>query len=168
MLLPFAISDDPLDPAGLLALAQARHAEQAGHDDREGPGAVVLFVGVVRGRHQGQTVQALTYEAYAPLAVAAFERIEREAADRLPGVVLCLHHRVGTLGVGETSIVIASASAHRAEAYAASRFAIERVKQIAPVWKREHVVGGASWVEGASVDPEDPAALQEAWGRACP
>lgn len=168
MLSPFAISVDPLDSAGLLALAQQRHAEAARCDDVEGPGAVVLFVGVVRGRHQGQDVRALTYEAYEPLAVASFERIAREAAARVPGVVLCLHHRIGTLQVGEPSIVIAAAAAHRAEAYAASRFAIERVKQISPVWKREHLVDGTSWVEGATVHPDDEAPLEEAWRRACP
>lgn len=168
VLAPFAISADSLDLAGVLALAQQRHAEQARHDDVEGPGAVVLFVGTVRGRHQGQDVRALTYEAYEPLAVASFERIAREAADRVPGVVLCLHHRVGTLDVGEPSIVIAAVSAHRAEAYKASRFAIERVKQISPVWKREHLVGGASWVEGATVHPDEPGPLEDAWRRACP
>jgi molybdopterin synthase catalytic subunit len=167
MLAPFAISENPLDLAGLLTLAQRLHAEQARESDVEGPGAVVLFVGAVRGRHQGQEVSALTYEAYEPLAVASFERIAREAADRLPGVVLCLHHRVGTLQVGEPSIVIAAAAAHRAEAYAASRFAIERVKQISPVWKREHLVDGASWVEGATVDPEESEPLERAWRRAC-
>ena len=168
MLLPFAISADPLDLAGVLALAQQQHAQQARRDDVEGPGAVVLFVGAVRGRHQGQEVRALTYEAYEPLAVGSFERISREAAARVPGVVLCIHHRIGTLEVGEPSIVIAAVAAHRAEAYAASRFAIERVKQISPVWKREHLVDGVSWVEGATVDPDDPAPLEEAWRRACP
>lgn len=167
MLSPFAISADPLDLAGVLTLAQRRHAEQAREDDVEGPGAVVLFVGAVRGRHQGQEVSRLTYEAYEPLALASFERIAREATARVPGVVLCVHHRIGTLDVGEPSIVIAAVAAHRAEAYAASRFAIERVKQISPVWKREHLVDGASWVEGATVDPDDPSPLEEAWRRAC-
>jgi molybdopterin synthase catalytic subunit len=167
-LIPFAISADPLDLAGVLALAQQRHTAQASHDDVEGPGAVVLFVGAVRGRHQGEAVRALTYEAYEPLAIASFARIAEEAAARVPGVVLCLHHRVGTLEVGEPSIVIAAVSAHRAEAYSASRFAIERVKQISPVWKREHLVAGETWVEGATVDPDDPVALAEAWRRACP
>lgn len=167
-MLPFAITADPLDVAGLLTLAQERHAAQARAASAEGPGAVIAFVGTVRGQHEGQDVRALTYEAYAPLAVASFARIEQEAADRLPGVGLCIHHRVGTLGVGVASIVIVAVAAHRAEAYAASRFAIERVKQISPVWKREHLVDGASWVEGATVDPDDPAPLAEAWRRACP
>ena len=168
MLLSFAVTADPLDISGLLRLAQDRHAAAAETGGAEGPGAVVLFVGAVRGQHQGQQVRALTYEAYAPLAVASFERIAQEAAARLPGIVLCLHHRTGTLPVGEASIVIVAVAAHRADAYAASRFAIERVKQISPVWKREHLVDGASWVEGATVDPDDPEPLTEAWRRACP
>ena len=168
MLLPFAITEEPLDVGGLLGLAQSRHAEKAAASGHEGPGAVIAFVGTVRGTHLGQDVRALTYEAYAPLAVASFERIEHEAAQRFPGVVLAIHHRVGTLDVGVPSIVIVAVAAHRAEAYAASRFAIERVKQISPVWKREHLMDGASWVEGATVDPEDPAPLADAWRRACP
>ena len=151
-----------------MTLAQQAHARQGERNDVEGPGAVILFVGAVRGRHQGQEVEALTYEAYEPLAVASFERIAREAADRIPGVILAIHHRVGTLEVGAPSIVIAAVAAHRAEAYAASRFAIERVKQISPVWKRELLVNGGSWVEGATVDPDDPTPLADAWGRACP
>ncbi len=168
MLAPFAITADPLDTIGVMALAQAAHVQQGVRGDVEGPGAVMLFVGVVRGRHQGQDVRGLTYEAYEPLAVASFERIAREAAERIAGVVLAIHHRVGTLDVGEPSIVIAAVAAHRAEAYAASRFAIERVKQISPIWKRELLVDGASWVEGATVDPDDAAPLAEAWRRACP
>ncbi len=168
MLALFDISTDPLDVAGVMVHAQDAHARQAARDGAEGPGAVLLFVGTVRGQHQGQAVRGLTYEAYAPLAVTAFERIAREAADRLPGVVLAIHHRVGDLSVGEPSIVIVAVAAHRAEAYAASRFAIERVKQIAPVWKREHLVDGASWVEGATVHPDEPEPLAEAWRRACP
>ena len=168
MLALFAITSDPLDVAGVMALAQEAHARQAAREGIEGPGAVLLFVGTVRGQHKGQAVLGLTYEAYAPLAVTTFERIAQEAADRLPGVVLAIHHRVGSLGVGEPSIVIAAAAAHRAEAYAASRFAIERVKQVAPVWKREVLADGAAWVEGATVDPDDALALEEAWSRACP
>ncbi len=163
----FAITADPLDAAGISAFAQARHATRAEDIDAEGPGAIVVFVGTVRGRHQGRRVTALTYEAYTPLAIASFERIAREAEDRVPGIALCLHHRIGTLAVGEASIVIATAAAHRADAYGASRFAIERVKQIAPIWKREHFEDGASWVDGAVVDPDDPGPLADAWTRAC-
>ena len=168
MLAHFAITEDPLDIAGVMARAQAAHARTGERDDVEGPGAVILFVGVVRGRHQGQDVRGLTYEAYEPLAVASFERIAREAAERVPDVVLAIHHHIGTLAVGEPSIAIVAVAAHRAEAYAASRFAIERVKQISPIWKRELLVDGASWVEGATVDPDDAAPLADAWSRAWP
>ncbi|MBA2356170.1 MAG: molybdenum cofactor biosynthesis protein MoaE [Acidobacteria bacterium] len=164
----FAITAEPLDVAALLATAQQLHDLLARDRNIEGPGAVILFVGVVRGRHQGQEVRALTYEAYTPLAVASFERIAAEAGVRVADAVLCIHHRIGTLEVGEPSVVIAAVAAHRGEAYAVSRFAIERIKQITPVWKREVLVDGASWVEGATVDPDAPEPLADAWSRTCP
>jgi molybdopterin synthase catalytic subunit len=82
-------------------------------------------------------------------------------------VVLAIHHRTGRLEIGEASVMIATASAHRAEAYAASRYAIERVKQIAPIWKREYFEGGDVWIEGAVADADDEAARQIAFERAC-
>jgi len=163
----FAITAEPLDVAALLSTAQQLHLLQARDRDSEGPGAVILFVGVVRGRHQGQDVQALTYEAYTPLAVASFERIAAEAGARIADSVLCIHHRIGTLDVGEPSVAIAAVAAHRGDAYAVSRFAIERIKQITPVWKREVLADGASWLEGATVDPEAPEPLADAWSRTC-
>ena len=78
-----------------------------------------------------------------------------------------VHHRLGRLGIGEASIVIAAASAHRAHAFAACRYVIERVKQIAPVWKHEFFEDGDAWVEGATADPDDPAARRAALERAC-
>ncbi len=78
-----------------------------------------------------------------------------------------MHHRTGRLELGEASVAIAAASAHRAEAFAACRYAIERIKQIAPIWKREHFEGGEVWVEGATADPDDEAAREEAVRRAC-
>ena len=81
--------------------------------------------------------------------------------------MLGLHHRVGTLGIGEASVIIAAASPHRAEAFAACRYAIERIKQIAPIWKREYFEGGDCWIEGAVADPDDAAARGEARRRAC-
>ena len=84
-----------------------------------------------------------------------------------PGVVMGLHHRVGRLDVGEASIVIAAASAHRAPSFEVCRYAIERVKQIAPIWKHEHFSGGEVWIEGATADPDDLSARDEARRRAC-
>jgi molybdopterin synthase catalytic subunit len=78
-----------------------------------------------------------------------------------------MHHRIGRIEIGEASVVIAAASAHRADAFAACRYAIERIKQIAPVWKHEHFEGGETWIEGAVADPEDAAARSTAFARAC-
>ena len=90
----------------------------------------------------------LDYEAYAPLALKAFEQIAAEAAEQWPGARLAIHHRIGRVAIGEASVVIAAASPHRADAFAACRYAIERVKQIAPIWKHEHFEGGDVWIEG--------------------
>ena len=132
-----------------------------------GEGAVVTFLGLVRNLNAGRSVRYLEYEAYEPLALKAFERIAAEIAERWPGVRLALHHRIGRLDVGEASIAILTRSAHRRDAYAASRYAIERVKQIAPIWKREFFAGGDVWIEGATADPDDVGARTEAERIAC-
>jgi molybdopterin synthase catalytic subunit len=152
----FAIVTEPLAPSGLEELVA----------DGES-GAVATFVGRVRRKNAGRDVLWLEYEAYAPLAIASFERIAREATERWPGARLAIVHRVGRLLIGETSIVIAAGSPHRHEAFAACRYAIERVKQISPIWKHEHFEGGAVWVEGATADPDDKAAQETAVARAC-
>ncbi len=132
----------------------------------DGNGAVVTFVGLVRGMNLGRRVLWLDYEAYEPLALKAFVTIADEAAGRWPAVRLAIQHRTGRVDIGEPSVVIAAASPHRAEAFAASRFAIERIKQIAPIWKHEHFEGGEVWVEGATADPRDAAARDAAFERA--
>jgi molybdopterin synthase catalytic subunit len=130
-------------------------------------GAVASFAGLVRGRNLDRDVLFLEYEAYEPLALKAFSRIEEEVHQAWPSAIVGVHHRVGRLEVGDASIVIAAASAHRADAFAASRYVIERVKQIAPIWKREHFAGGQVWIEGATADPDDRSARDEARRRAC-
>ncbi|MEO6213092.1 MAG: molybdenum cofactor biosynthesis protein MoaE [Vicinamibacterales bacterium] len=132
-----------------------------------GCGAIATFIGTVRNHNSGRAVQWLDYEAYAPLAVRSFERIAGEAGERWPGVRLAIHHRTGRVEVGEASVVIAAAAAHRADAFGAARYAIERIKQITPIWKHEHFDGGVTWVEGATADPDDPAARRAAMERAC-
>jgi molybdopterin synthase catalytic subunit len=130
-------------------------------------GAIASFVGVVRGRNLGRTVTFLEYEAYEALALKVFARIEQEAREAWPSATLAFHHRIGRLDVGEASIAIVAVSAHRADAFAACRYVIERVKQIAPIWKHEHFNGGETWVEGALADPDDEAARELARRRAC-
>jgi molybdopterin synthase catalytic subunit len=155
---PFAIVAGPLS-------LDALHAAVA--ERVETPGAIVHFLGVVRGRNLDRDVRFLEYEAYEPLAVKAFARIDQEARELWAGARLGIHHRVGRVAVGDASIVIVAASSHRTEAYAASRYAIERVKQIAPIWKHEHFTGGEVWIEGASAHPDDEGARAEARRRAC-
>jgi len=133
----------------------------------DGDGAVVTFAGLVRDHNQGRRVRFLEYEAYEPLAVRALERIVVEARDAWPSARLGLHHRIGRLEIGEASIIIVAASAHRGDAFAACRYAIERVKQIVPIWKHEHFDGGEVWLEGATADPDDEAARQAAHRIAC-
>jgi molybdopterin synthase catalytic subunit len=132
-----------------------------------GDGAVATFLGIVRNHNAGRRVRYLEYEAYEPLAVKVLQRIAEEARDRWPGVGLALHHRIGRLEIGEASVAIAAASAHRADAFAACRYGIERVKQIAPIWKHEFFEGGDVWIEGATADPDDRRAREEAERVAC-
>jgi molybdopterin synthase catalytic subunit len=152
----FHVTSDPLDAAAIAARVAA-----------PGCGAVATFVGLVRDHNACRRVLWLDYEAYGPLAEKTFERIATEAAGRWSSVRLAIHHRTGRLAVGEASVVIAAASPHRADAFAACRYAIERVKQIAPVWKHEHFEDGDVWIEGATADPADEAARSIAFGRAC-
>jgi molybdopterin synthase catalytic subunit len=130
-------------------------------------GAVTSFLGLVRAENLGRVVTYLDYEAYEPLAVKAFARIADEIAELWPGASIGVHHRVGRIDIGQASIAIVAVSAHRADAFAACRYVIERVKQIAPIWKHEHFEGGDVWIEGATADPGDVAARQAALERAC-
>ena len=157
-----AIGSARLDLDALIAAVTAQRREPGLSD-----GAVVAFLGLVRNHNAGRRVQYLEYEAYEPLALKTFERIRHEADGRWPGVRLGLHHRIGRLEIGEASVAIVTASAHRAAAYAANRYAIERVKQIAPIWKREFFDGGDVWIEGATADPDDARARAEAERVAC-
>jgi molybdopterin synthase catalytic subunit len=153
-----AVTRDPLD---LQALTQT-----IAHDGT-GDGAIATFTGLVRNHNQGRTVRFLEYEAYEPLAVRALGRIVAEARERWADARLALHHRIGRIEIGEASIVIVAMSPHRAHAFAACRYAIERVKQIVPIWKHEHFEGGEVWLEGATADPDDEQAKLTAYRIAC-
>ena len=157
-----AIVREPLSIEGLARLVEA-DARGRG----EGCGAVCTFLGVVRATHEGRRVRYLEYEAFAPLALNVFARIEREVVDVWPGALVAIHHRIGRLEIGEASVTIAAAAAHRAEAFHVCRYAIERVKQIAPVWKHEFFEDGEAWVDGAIADPDDEAARRRALTHAC-
>jgi len=158
----FAVTRGPLELGRLVELVSLRPDEGA-----TTPGAVATFLGLVRDRNLGRRVHHLEYEAHEALARRAFQRIDEEARGHWPGVVLAIHHRVGRLEIGDASVAIAAGSTHRAEAFAACRYAIERVKQIAPIWKHEVFDGGDVWIEGATADPDDEAARREALERSC-
>ena len=150
------------DAINLQELVQAVSAEDTGSY-----GAIVTFVGTVRGENNGRRVTRLEYEAYEPLALRAFAIISDEVMERWPTTRVGFHHRTGSLAIGETSVAIAAASPHRAEAFSASRYVIERLKQVAPVWKHEFFDGGEAWIEGATADPHDASAREEAYRRSC-
>ncbi len=113
-----------------------------------GAGAIITFSGVVRDHARGKSVDHLEYEAYPEMAEASMRVIISEIKERWPEARVAMAHRVGRLKIGEASLVIAVSSPHRPEAYAASRYAIERVKAILPVWKKEFAEDGDQWVEG--------------------
>jgi molybdopterin synthase catalytic subunit len=157
-----SVTKDPLSVETLTTAVEASVRTRG-----EGCGAVASFVGLVRATHAGRAVRYLEYEAYDALAITVFRQIQDEAAGRWPGAALGVAHRVGRLAIGEASIVIVAATAHRAEAFQVCRYAIERVKQIAPVWKHEFFEDGEAWVEGAVADPTDEAARAHALAIAC-
>ena len=130
--------------------------------DIAGIGAVVTFLGLVRDHNQGRCVLHLEYDAYEPLALRGLDRIVAEAGERWPSVRLAMHHRIGRMEIGDASVAIAAASPHRAEAFAACRYAIERIKQIVPIWKHEYFDGGDVWIEGATADLDDQLAREHA------
>ncbi len=114
---------------------------------RPDAGAVLTFVGVTRNHFEGRAVLGLEYEAYAELAVPVMRDIAEEAQKRWPGARLAMVHRTGTVAIGEASVVISVSAPHRGDCYAASRFAIDALKQRVPVWKKEHYADGSMWKE---------------------
>ena len=113
-----------------------------------GKGAVVVFVGNVRSSFGGRPVERITYSAYPAMAERRLDRIVRELEAAEPGTRVEVVHGLGTLEVGDASVVIATASAHRRQAYDANRLALERLKAEVPIWKREHYADGKSrWRE---------------------
>jgi molybdopterin synthase catalytic subunit len=132
-----AIVDHVLDAAALLA-------EVASVDS----GVSLLFVGTVRRVNDGREVQGIDYSAYGPMAERELASVVAEAAARFGTGHIVVEHRVGTLGLGEASIVIAVSHARRAAAMDAQRYVIEEVKRRVPIWKREHYADGTrEWVD---------------------
>src|SRR5262249_34042860 len=121
-------------------------AEVAKRVEDPGCGAVVTFVGTVRQTNEGRHVDHLEYEAYPGMAEAKMAEIADEIQARWGLDRVAMAHRIGRCDVGEPSIVIAIASPHRREAFEACHYAIDRIKEIAPIWKREVWKDGAVWI----------------------
>lgn len=132
----------PLDAAAMMSGAA-----------RPDCGAVVLFAGTTRDHHQGRRVARLAYEAYEPMALAALERLEGEARERFAIATCRIAHRLGEVPIGEASVLVVVAAAHRAAAFDACRWAMDELKRSVPIWKKEFFAeGGEEWVEGTRLD----------------
>ena len=112
-----------------------------------GMGGIVTFVGTVRDRARGRSIRHLEYEAYPEMAEREMRKIADEAGRRWPGTRVAIAHREGHLEVGEIAVVVVAAAPHRAEAFAACRFAIDTLKQTVPIWKKEIATDGEFWVD---------------------
>ena len=128
---------------------QAVAALKAGAD-----GAVVVFDGIVRNNTRGRRTEYLLYEAYEAMALGQMRGLVEEASKRFPVREALLHHRLGRLEIGETSVLIAVASAHRGAAFDACRWLIDTLKQTVPIWKKEFFTDGAVWADGEPFPPE--------------
>jgi molybdopterin synthase catalytic subunit len=111
-------------------------------------GGTVIFVGTIRNRSEFGRVDGLEYQAYRKMAEKRMKVIATEVTKKWPVKKVSVYHREGRLRIGEVSVVVAVSSAHRAEAFEACRYAIDRIKTGLPLWKRERVRGTGRWVEG--------------------
>lgn len=145
----FAVVDGPIDANEVIV--------RVSHPDH---GATLAFVGTTREWTGGKRTITLEYEAYVPMAEAAMRQIGEEIAAKWPGTLTAIAHRIGSVGIGECSVVIAVSSSHRAECYEASRYAIERLKQTVPIWKKEVYEDGTEW-KGHQLGPWNPLEFPE-------
>jgi MoaE-MoaD fusion protein len=132
-----AIVRDPIEPEALLAAL--KHAED---------GAVVAFDGIVRNHSRGRRTLYLVYESYESMALGQMRRLAEEAIARFSVRGVVAVHRLGRLEVGESSVFLAVASAHRAQAFDACRWLIDTLKKTVPIWKKEYFEDGAVWADG--------------------
>lgn len=138
---PFRLTGEPL-------------SEEAIRDGLSLPadGAVVVFAGIVRARNRGRAVRYLEYEAYEGMALPVLARVAEDARTRFGVERLRVHHRTGRVEIGEASVLVAAAAPHRGHAFDAARHAMNEIKRIVPIWKREVFEDGEVWVEG----PREP------------
>ena len=131
----FEIVNEPIDVEQMRLKVVSRNA-----------GAITLFVGTVREMTKGKKTLQLEYQAYPAMAVKMFEQIAQEVSERWPEAIIAISHRVGRLTISDIAVVIAVSSPHRKMAYEANEYAIERIKQIVPIWKKEFWEDGTAWI----------------------
>lgn len=129
------ITSEPLNPQEITELVR-----------KDSNGAVVTFLGVVRDNSEGRRVLHLEYEAYQPMAEKMLQQIAREVRERWAVQDIAIAHRLGRLMIGEISLVVAVASPHRKDAFEASQYVLDRIKNVVPIWKKEVFEGGEAWV----------------------
>ena len=141
----FELTSRPLD---------ARRMETA--VAHKGAGAICTFTGIVRDNSRGRAVTHLDYEAYAEMATAQMRKIAEEIGEKWPEARVAMAHRTGRLEIGEPSVVVSVSTPHRAEAIAACKWGIDRLKESVPIWKKEHAADGTYWIEGDESKPVSP------------
>ena len=146
----FEITDKPIDTQAVIDKVISRNA-----------GAVTTFIGTVREMTKGKKTLYLVYEAYAAMAVKKLEQIGTEIEERWPDAITAITHRTGRLDITDIAVVIAVSTPHRNDAYEANRYAIERIKEIVPIWKKEHWEDGEEWVGNQLETVEYPSGRPE-------
>jgi molybdopterin synthase catalytic subunit len=132
----FHVTREPLDPAPLAALVSTADM-----------GAVVTFAGVVRNNFGGRATARLEYEAYEEMATRVLAQIGAQARERWGTGAIAVHHRIGTLEIGQTAVLVVVAAPHRRAAFEAAEWIMDRIKAVAPIWKKEiWADGAAEWV----------------------
>jgi molybdopterin converting factor subunit 1 len=143
------VTTAPLDPADYIELVRTGSS-----------GAVATFLGTTRNENDGRTVTLLQYEGYRPMADKMLAKVADEMTRRWELGGVAIGHRLGRVDVGEISLVVAASAAHRAAAFEAVEYAVDRIKQIVPIWKKEHFEGGEVWIgsqDGKEFSPLGPA-----------
>lgn len=129
------ISDKPINVQSVIEAAQS-----------EAAGAINVFIGTVRNQTSQKAVVGLDYEAFEAMAIKKMQEIADEAKGKFPVLKVAMAHRVGKLKLGEIAVVIAVATQHRAESFAACKFIIDALKEVVPIWKKEIFEDGDVWV----------------------
>ncbi|PYF05212.1 molybdenum cofactor biosynthesis protein MoaE [Ureibacillus chungkukjangi] len=131
----FSIVDNPIIVDDVIQQVQSVNA-----------GAITVFIGTVRELTNGKRTLYLEYQAYESMAVKKLAEIGEEIKSKWPGTIAAITHRVGRLEISDVAVVIAVSSPHRKEAYEANEYAIERIKEMVPIWKKEYWEDGTKWI----------------------